>query len=66
MTVQSPWTSGKNWAIGCIGTKVPGKEDGRPDGEWLSHGIHVAPASLYEHQLADRLNNGNQLSKLLK
>lgn len=55
---QSPWINGKNWCIGCIGEKVSGRshEDGldRPDGEWISHGTHVQPGSLYRYQLSSR------------
>lgn len=55
---QSPWVNGKNWCIGCIGSKWAGRSypDGikRPDGEWISHGQPVEPMSLYRHQLAQR------------
>ena len=42
---------GKNYCIGCIGKKSPGSYKGRPDGEWISHGTHVEPLSLYAEQL---------------
>ena len=55
---QSPWVSGKNWCIGCVGTKVDGRTytDGlkRPDGEWISPGTKVTPESLYRQQLIKR------------
>jgi hypothetical protein len=48
-----------NWAIGCIGDIHPSKEPGSdrevPAALYESHGHHVAPASLYEAQLKDRL-----------
>jgi hypothetical protein len=55
---QSPWIGGKNWCIGCTGTKLPGRKYRdhmvRPDGEWISHGQHVSPKSLYRSQLESR------------
>ena len=55
---QSPWITGKNWCIGCVGEKRSGRKyfDGivRPDGEWESHGKAVKPQSLYRTQLASR------------
>ncbi|MCX6327470.1 MAG: T9SS type A sorting domain-containing protein [Bacteroidia bacterium] len=54
--VQSPWVSGKNYCIGLIGGKYPGRFNDRPDGVW--EGLNVAglvPESLYEAQLNDRL-----------
>ena len=56
---QSPWISGKNWCVGCIGKKLPTSRPYtddlvRPDGEWQSHGKHVEPKSLYRSQLASR------------
>ena len=55
---QSPWVNGKNWCVGCIGEKLPGRPYSdklvRPDGEWKSHGQKVKPASLYRTQLASR------------
>lgn len=56
--VQSPWTSGKNYAIACVGKKINGRHPDRPDGEW--EGLNrngIAPASLYEAQVKDRLNS---------
>lgn len=55
---QNPWIGGKNWCIGCTGTKLPGRKYAdqmvRPDGVWESHGTHVKPASLYRAQFASR------------
>ena len=55
---QSPWVNGKNWCIGCVGEKLPGRkyfdDIVRPDGEWESHGKKVKPTSLYRTQLASR------------
>ena len=55
---QSPWIGGKNWCIGCTGTKLPGRKYTdkivRPDGEWVSHGKSVSPKSLYRYQLDSR------------
>lgn len=48
---QSPWTSAKNWAIGCVGPKSVGSVYvDRPQGEWISRGVRVSPSSLYEAQ----------------
>lgn len=51
---QSPWVNGKNWCIGCIGTRWEGRKysDGlkRPVGEWHSYGVPVEPQSLYRYQ----------------
>ena len=59
---QSPWISGKNWCVGTIGEKHQQVNywDGlvRPDGEWMSPGVHVEPRSLYRQQLNKRLKNG--------
>lgn len=63
LTCQSPWVTGKNWCIGCIGTKDEGNFSGRPDGVWESHGMNVAPQSLYEQQLSNRKSLG-QLSSV--
>lgn len=64
---QSPWITGKNWCIGCIGKKLPGrkyKDDMvRPDGEWKSHGRHVEPASLYRSQLSSRKERMTRLAE---
>ena len=55
---QSPWVTGKNWCIGCVGEKLPGRkyfdDIVRPDGEWESHGKKVKPKSLYRSQLESR------------
>ena len=55
---QSPWVNGKNWCIGCVGEKLPGRkyfdDIVRPDGEWESHGKKVKPKSLYRSQLKSR------------
>jgi hypothetical protein len=42
-----------NWCIGCIGTPVTSR--GIPNGIFDSPGTKVEPASLYLHQLHDRL-----------
>ncbi|WP_181308572.1 hypothetical protein [Rufibacter sp. XAAS-G3-1] len=55
VTVQSPWVSGKNYAIGLQGQKVEGRLKGRPDGEW--EGLNqtgIQPSSLYQAQLQER------------
>ena len=54
LVCQNPWVMGKNYCIGCIGRKHPGSYKGRPDGEWISHGTHVEPRSLYFEQLRSR------------
>ncbi|GLF96812.1 peptidoglycan-binding protein [Streptomyces yaizuensis] len=46
--VQGPPTA-HNWAFGCTGTLLDGS-----DGEIVSPGTPVLPASLYDQQLADR------------
>src|SRR5690606_3792486 len=55
ITVQSPWASGTNYAIGCHGKKTAGRLAGRPDGEWehLNH-RGLPPMSLYKAQLNQR------------
>ena len=62
---QNPWVSGKNWCIGCIGTKVAGRtySDGlvRPSGEWISHGVPVTPESLYRYQHSKRYGSALSL-----
>ncbi|MGM9785648.1 MAG: hypothetical protein ACI3ZS_02290 [Candidatus Cryptobacteroides sp.] len=58
LTCQSPWVTGKNYCIGCIGTKSPGNFPDKPDGVWISHGENVIPASLFEAQLAIRKKTG--------
>lgn len=62
---QSPWATGLNWCVGCIGTKEPGRLKDRLDGEWISHGTPVSPASLYEYQLSQRLEKGIRLTQIL-
>ncbi len=54
LTCQSPWVTGKNYCIGCIGAKDEGDFQGRPEGVWESHGVNVSPQSLYEQQLSNR------------
>ena len=62
--VQNPWVTGVNWAVGCIGTKKAAArtyDDNlgpRPDGIWISPGVHVSPRSLFEDQLAKRHAEG--------
>jgi hypothetical protein len=54
--VQSPWVSGKNYAIGMVAEKKPGNwfQD-RPDGEWEGHNQSgLMPVSLYLTQLKAR------------
>ena len=62
---QSPWATGLNWCVGCIGEKNPGRRKDRPDGEWISHGTPVSPSSLYEWQMQQRQNSGIRLSQIL-
>ncbi|MCH5687771.1 hypothetical protein LWM68_27985 [Niabella sp. W65] len=46
---------GENYAIGVKGKKVPGRLEGRPDGEWEGQGQNgLQPASLYRAQLKAR------------
>lgn len=57
--IQSPQVSGRNWAIGCVGTVRKNTFDAgctppSLEGEWISHGNKVSPSSLYEAQLALR------------
>lgn len=62
---QSPWTSAKNYNFGFMGQKNAGARAGRPDGEWVGQnrpGIY--PASLYEAQLAQRLNGTSIFSAI--
>lgn len=55
--VQSPWDSGKNYAVGIQGKKVNGRLEGKPDGEWEGlNQMGLQPASLYEAQLKARNN----------
>jgi hypothetical protein len=66
---QNPWVTGKNYAIGCVGVKYPhnrtnvGASFSRPDGEWVSEGVHVTPVSLYEDSLEKRHNSGIYIAK---
>ena len=62
---QSPWATGLNWCVGCIGEKNPGRRKDRPDGEWISHGTPVSPSSLYEWQMQQRKEKGISLSNIL-
>ena len=55
---QSPWVSGKNYCIGCVGPKDEGNFKGRPDGVWISHDNPVETESLYEQQLENRRKIG--------
>lgn len=61
---QSPWVTGKNWCIGCIGDRRDVSSQGleRPAGEWVSYGTKVTPESLYEGQLSERHARGEMLS----
>ena len=65
--IQSPWVTGQNWAIGCIGKKVRSVRSyndslgERPDGTWISPGVHVSPESLYESQLSERHTRGEYI-----
>lgn len=58
LVCQSPWVSGKNYCIGCVGPKDEGNFKGRPDGVWISHNTPVSPLSLFEQQLANRREVG--------
>ncbi|MFN0254187.1 hypothetical protein [Pedobacter ureilyticus] len=55
VTVQNPYVSGNNYAIGIKAEKSEGRLKGRPDGNWqlLNSKATVAP-SLYIKQLEDR------------
>lgn len=65
--IQSPWVTGQNWAIGCVGEKVRAARSysdqlgPRPDGVWTSPGVHVTPESLYESQLSERHARGEYI-----
>jgi hypothetical protein len=52
LLVQQP-PGALNWCIGCIGTPVT--VGGTPNAIFDSPGTMVVPASLYLHQLQDRL-----------
>ena len=62
---QSPWATGLNWCVGCIGERQKGRLKDRLDGEWISHGTPVSPASLYEWQLSERQKKGIRLTQTL-
>ncbi len=47
-----------NYAIGCIAKHGRGWFPERPDGVWVSEGVHVEPESLYEWQLEQRRKKG--------
>lgn len=50
--VQNPWVSGKNYAIGVQGSKLKGRLEGKPDGEWEGlNATGLQPASLYKAQV---------------
>ncbi len=57
VTLQNPYVSGNNYAIGIKAEKSEGRLKGRPDGNWqlLNSNVIVIP-SLYIKQLADRTN----------
>lgn len=47
-TIQSPWVTGNNYAIGLQGEKREGRLSGRPDGEWEGqNSTGLEPRSLY-------------------
>lgn len=55
ISVQSPWVSGKNYAIAVQGTKYAGSYfTNRPDGEWELRNSNITPSSLFEAQLTAR------------
>lgn len=60
---QSPWVTGKNWCIGCIGERRDKTSQGleRPAGEWISYGVKASPESLYESQLEERHRLGKKV-----
>jgi hypothetical protein len=56
--VQNPWMSGKNYCIGLMGGKYPGRFDDRPDGVWEGQNKPgLKPVSLYLAQLNARRQN---------
>lgn len=55
-TVQQPWASGQNFAIGLRGEKSQGRLKGRVTGFWENQNKKLLIQSLYEQQLNDRLN----------
>ncbi|HTN19147.1 MAG TPA: hypothetical protein VL125_01685 [Pelobium sp.] len=59
-TVQTPWVSGKNYAIGVQGKKSEGRLKGRPESEWEGQNQKdLQPTSLY---LAQK-NNRKKINK---
>ncbi len=59
---QSPYVSAKNYNFGFIGGRNLGMT-GRPDGVWVGHNRPgIFPASLYEAQLDERLNQTTRFS----
>lgn len=54
-SVQNPWVSGKNYAIGYTGEKYSGRFNDKPDGVWEHPQKRVHPASLYIAQCNDRM-----------
>lgn len=53
--IQSPWVSGKNYAIGLQGKKLPGRLKDKPDGEWEGQDQKgLQPVSLFQAQLKAR------------
>ena len=65
LVCQSPWATGLNWCVGCVGAREPGRLKDRLDGEWISHGTPVSPTSLYQWQLQQRLAKGIRLTPSL-
>ena len=69
LCIQSPWVTGQNWSIGNIGEKRTATRTyadnlgARPDGIWISHGVHVTPESLYESQLSERHARGEFIDR---
>ncbi len=54
VTVQNPYVSGKNYAIGVKGKKKNGRLSGRPDGVWEGQNKNgLIPASLYVKQVEE-------------
>ena len=54
-TVQRPWASGQNFAIGVDGEKSAGRFTDRIDGFWENQHKKMLIESLYDQQLNDRL-----------
>lgn len=54
-TVQNPWVSGTNYAIGLTGKQDPGRFPKRNPGIWQDQNQKVMPQSLYTAQLKARL-----------